>query len=378
MKRSTDRILLSPDKARSDRASNAIETASPESAPATLGDASLVVRRAIAGSAALSGSDVMQLQSLIGNRAVTRLLARRKPAHNTAGGNDAARSPAGATGLPDNLKAGIENLSGMPMDDVRAHYRSPEPARVQALAYAQGTEIHLGPGQEQHLPHEAWHVVQQKQGRVRPTLQSKRVSINDDTALEREATTMGDRAIGAAGHPPQPSEPAAVSAGERPAGAHRYSLQMKKRADETPSAIMQLKKRKKEDLDAATNPLFEEHAAKRAEWGMPAAGEPNDGCVVRLDAGGNTYWGHNAHGLPLPPGMKANAISKTHAEGHVMIQAWEDRPVLEGAAGEVVSDRALCGSCGAVAHGLAGMAKSVGLGSLEVTSTKKSDVQFGY
>lgn len=35
--------------------------------------------------------------------------------------------------------------------------------------YSQGTDIHIGPGQEKHLPHEAWHVVQQKQGRVKPT-----------------------------------------------------------------------------------------------------------------------------------------------------------------------------------------------------------------
>lgn len=34
--------------------------------------------------------------------------------------------------------------------------------------YEQGTDIHVGPGQEQHLPHEAWHEVSQRQGRVRP------------------------------------------------------------------------------------------------------------------------------------------------------------------------------------------------------------------
>ena len=45
----------------------------------------------------------------------------------------------------------------------------------------------LGSGQEAHLPHEAWHVVQQKQGRVKPTLQMKGAAINDDGALEREA-----------------------------------------------------------------------------------------------------------------------------------------------------------------------------------------------
>ena len=65
------------------------------------------------------------------------------------------------TGMSDNLKAGIEDLSGFAMDDVRVHYNSPEPATVQALAYTQGTDIYVAPGQEQHLPHEAWHVAQQ-------------------------------------------------------------------------------------------------------------------------------------------------------------------------------------------------------------------------
>jgi hypothetical protein len=29
---------------------------------------------------------------------------------------------------------------------------------------------HLAPGQDSHLPHEPWHLVQQRQGRVKPTL----------------------------------------------------------------------------------------------------------------------------------------------------------------------------------------------------------------
>ncbi|WP_449401859.1 eCIS core domain-containing protein [Flavilitoribacter nigricans] len=99
------------------------------------------------------------------------------------------------TGLPDRLKSGIEHLSGYSMDDVRVHYNSVRPAQLQAHAYAQGTDIHLAPGQEKHLPHEAWHVVQQKQGRVRPTMQLKgKVNINDDEALEREADVMGAQA----------------------------------------------------------------------------------------------------------------------------------------------------------------------------------------
>ena len=77
------------------------------------------------------------------------------------------------TGLPDILKSGIEKLSGISLDEVKVHRNSDKPAQLQAHAYAQGTEIHLASGQEKHLPHEAWHVVQQKQGRIKPTLQIK-------------------------------------------------------------------------------------------------------------------------------------------------------------------------------------------------------------
>jgi hypothetical protein len=82
-------------------------------------------------------------------------------------------------GLPDALKGGIEALSGLSMDDVHVHYNSSKPAQLEALAFTQGTDIHVGPGQERYLPHEAWHVVQQKQGRVKPTLQAKGVAINN-------------------------------------------------------------------------------------------------------------------------------------------------------------------------------------------------------
>lgn len=110
---------------------------------------------------------------------------------------------ANKTGLPDNLKSGIESLSGYAMDDVKVHYNSSKPAQLQAHAYAQGTDIHVAPGQERHLPHEAWHVVQQKQGRVKPTMQMKGtstplsapVNVNDDAGLEREADVMGSKAL---------------------------------------------------------------------------------------------------------------------------------------------------------------------------------------
>ena len=98
------------------------------------------------------------------------------------------------TGLPDNLKAGVESLSGFSMDDVKVHYNSDKPATVQALAYTQGTDIHVAPGQEQHLPHEAWHVAQQMAGRVEPTTEVGGMPVNDNVALEHEADVMGAKA----------------------------------------------------------------------------------------------------------------------------------------------------------------------------------------
>ncbi|MEA5547922.1 hypothetical protein VB816_23335, partial [Limnoraphis robusta CCNP1324] len=44
------------------------------------------------------------------------------------------------------------------------------------------------------LPHEAWHVVQQMQGRVKPTMQMKGVQVNDDQGLEREANVISEKA----------------------------------------------------------------------------------------------------------------------------------------------------------------------------------------
>ena len=120
--------------------------------------------------------------------------------HKTSQKNPVSENPVQSkenkTGMSDNLKSGIENLSGMNMDHVRVHYNSSQPAQLNALAYAQGSDIHVAPGQEKHLPHEAWHVVQQAQGRVQPTTQMKTgVAVNDDPGLEHEADVMGEKAL---------------------------------------------------------------------------------------------------------------------------------------------------------------------------------------
>ena len=92
-----------------------------------------------------------------------------------------------AAGLSGSLRTRIERLSGLFMRNVVVHYSSPMPAQLHAWAYTQGSDIHLGPGQEHHLPHETWHVVQQMQGRVKPTIHLLGAEVNDDHELEKEA-----------------------------------------------------------------------------------------------------------------------------------------------------------------------------------------------
>lgn len=244
-------------KSSESKSNNQTRTISPKQIP--ISHPAAIIQRARIDPKALTHADVMQLQRTIGNRAVGRLLSeiglipsKAKPVQRQGISEKEETCPAcvqmpeipekneplqgkmieplqlqeipeeeplqgkfesiqrqeipeeeeplqtkreNNTGMSDNLKAGVENLSGIDMNDVKVHYNSSKPAGVGALAYTQGTNIHVAPGQEKHLPHEAWHVVQQAQGRVKPTMQLKGVSVNDDAGLEHEADEMGARAM---------------------------------------------------------------------------------------------------------------------------------------------------------------------------------------
>ena len=124
-------------------------------------------------------NDAVQLQSMADNFTIEKEPLQRKE---------------NKTGLPDNLKTGMESLSGISLDSVNVHRNSDRPAQLNAYAYAQGTDIHLGSGQEKHLPHELGHVVQQAQGKVKPTKSVDGIPLNDNAGLEKEADVMGAKA----------------------------------------------------------------------------------------------------------------------------------------------------------------------------------------
>ncbi|MCB8963016.1 MAG: DUF4157 domain-containing protein [Ardenticatenales bacterium] len=123
----------------------------------------------------------------------TRQHERRPSAPALAGPRGVSLQPPGrgTSHLPEALKNNVEQLAGQSLDDVTVRYHSPEPAKVKALAFTRGSEIHLAPGQAARLPHELWHVVQQKAGRVQPTARLLGRPLNDDPHLEAEAARMG-------------------------------------------------------------------------------------------------------------------------------------------------------------------------------------------
>jgi Calpain family cysteine protease len=117
-------------------------------------------------------------------------------------------------GLPMRLKLGIEALAGVSMDDVHVHYGSSEPARYAAHAFARNGEIHLASGHEDKLPHEAWHIAQQRLGQVSATVFWDEQGMNEDLGLEAQAERMGQVAAAHAPTSPADAKGPALPAGQ--------------------------------------------------------------------------------------------------------------------------------------------------------------------
>ncbi|MGH8050920.1 MAG: DUF4157 domain-containing protein [Arenimonas sp.] len=101
--------------------------------------------------------------------------------------------PSRHNALPDPMRNAMEHMSGMDLSSVNVHYNSREPSQLGANAYAKSNDIHLAPGHENELPHEAWHVVQQMQGRVQADGIRNGIPTNLDKDLESEADSMGEK-----------------------------------------------------------------------------------------------------------------------------------------------------------------------------------------
>ncbi|MCP5104358.1 MAG: DUF4157 domain-containing protein, partial [bacterium] len=106
------------------------------------------------------------------------------------------------SGLPESVQTKMEGALNTSLGDVNVHANSSKATEVGALAYTQGTDIHVAPGHynpgtssgKQLLGHELTHVAQQMEGRVQPTGSVGGLPLNDSPALEKEADSLGSKA----------------------------------------------------------------------------------------------------------------------------------------------------------------------------------------
>lgn len=106
------------------------------------------------------------------------------------------------TGIPDEVRTNMESAFNSDFSNVRVHTNSAQAKSIGAVAYTRGNDVHFAPGKynpgsssgKQLLGHELAHVVQQRQGRVKPTGSVGGMPLNDSPSLEAEADRMGARA----------------------------------------------------------------------------------------------------------------------------------------------------------------------------------------
>jgi hypothetical protein len=196
---------------------------------------------------------------------------RRIALRDSAPTPDRSFAPTTSRPLPGPLRDRVERQSGLPMDHVRVHHNSREPERLHALAFARGGDIHLAPGQDSHLPHEAWHLAQQAQGRVRPTLRVDGVGVNDSAELEREAEAFGaGRAVAASPAGPAIEDPPAQRVVEITDGALQGSYS-KPTAKITNDLIAKVQAQAGTDLALGWKGSIRSWVAESDEWTFTTA-----------------------------------------------------------------------------------------------------------
>lgn len=120
-----------------------------------------------------------------------------------AGEQSTAAAGSTGSGIPESVQTKMEKALNTDLSGVTVHANSGKAPSVGALAYTQGADIHVAPGHynpgtsagKRLLGHELAHVVQQQEGRVQPTGSVGGLPLNDSPALEKEADSMGAKAV---------------------------------------------------------------------------------------------------------------------------------------------------------------------------------------
>jgi hypothetical protein len=99
----------------------------------------------------------------------------------------------------EDLQMKANSTFGEDFSNVSIHKNSSKAKDLGALAFTQGENIHFAPGEfnpqsqkgQELIGHEVAHVQQQRQNRVKPTIQTKNGNVNNSPLLEKEADEKG-------------------------------------------------------------------------------------------------------------------------------------------------------------------------------------------
>ncbi len=195
-------------------------------------------------------------------------------------GNDRpVQQKQGSSGMPGGVQEKMEGAFGEDFSDVKIHANSSESSQMGALAHAQGNDIHFAPGQynpesqagQELLGHELSHVVQQREGRVKPTTEVAGQPVNADKGLETEADQLGkSAAAGATQLKAAPSKQSGAQAKKGPVqrkvlanatDKEQFFKEYRERAEAVLAGWYE-KTKTKEDRDQLTGQMFENAARK--------------------------------------------------------------------------------------------------------------------
>lgn len=120
------------------------------------------------------------------------------------GAQDSFTPPTQQKALPTPLQSNMETSFGQDFSSVAIHTNSQKAVQMNARAFTQGEHVHFAPGEfnptsskgQNLIGHEFTHVAQQRAGVVKPTkILQKGIAVNDNPTLEREADSLGSKAI---------------------------------------------------------------------------------------------------------------------------------------------------------------------------------------
>lgn len=98
------------------------------------------------------------------------------------------------TEIPVQLKTRTEDSTRVPFNYVRANYNSDKPAKLDTLAYTNGNQVGISPGQKRYSAYDLRNAMQQKLNAVRASVRYEgNEAINTDVELERQSDVSGVR-----------------------------------------------------------------------------------------------------------------------------------------------------------------------------------------